>query len=78
MTQSHGWTTIVHPIRMASIPHPSQKRIPNKKKKLFSGSAVIKLFLKNVNCSRNYLFEMLKFKGITRKKLQKWVETSLA
>jgi hypothetical protein len=47
---------------MASIPHPSQKRIPNKKKKLFSGSAVIKLFLKNVNCSRNYLFEMLKLK----------------
>jgi hypothetical protein len=48
------------------------------KKKIFSGSAVIKLFLKNVNFSRNYLFEMLKFKGITRKKIQKWVETSLA
>ncbi len=72
MTQSHGWTTIVHPIRMASNPHHSQKWISKKKKKLFSGSAVIKLFLKNVIFSRNYLFKLLKFKGITRKKYRNW------
>jgi len=32
----------------------------------FSGSAVIKLFLKNPNFSINYMFQMMKFKGITR------------
>jgi hypothetical protein len=32
----------------------------------FSGSAVIKLIFENPDFSRNYLFEMMKFKGITR------------
>jgi hypothetical protein len=43
----------------------------------FSGLAVIKLLFKNAKISRNYLFEMTKFKEIPREgKIQKLVEKS--
>ncbi len=45
----------------------------------FSGLAVIKLLFKNAKISRNYLFEMTKFKEIPREgKMQKIVEKKVA
>ncbi len=45
----------------------------------FSGLAVFKLLFKNAKFSRNYLFEMTKFKDITREgKIQKLVEKKIA
>jgi len=42
----------------------------------FSGPAVIKLFLKNIEFSRNNLFEMLKFNEIIREgKIQRLVKS---